>query len=101
VAILVTVLTEVAANEEVNDEPVAPGLISTPISAAIDEENVLRPKEPESRGREVSTAPTSVVFQPSQRVENTQRLIREIAAAQLLQEELAKFNLILPVWLPS
>jgi len=90
--VLATVVTEVAANEEVNDEPVAPGLVSTPISAAIHEESVLIQKEHGSVGKIVSTAPTSVVFQPSQRVENTQRMIREIAAAQLLQEELAKYN---------
>jgi len=44
-AVLTTVVTEVAANEEVNDEPVAPGLISTPRSASNNEEGILAEKD--------------------------------------------------------
>jgi len=47
------VVTEVAANEEVNDEPVAPGLVSTPLSASINEECVLVQEEQESVGKNI------------------------------------------------
>jgi len=74
----------------VNDEPVPPGLISTPRSASINEEGILAKKDQELEGNKVSTESTSVAVQQCQRVENKQRIIRQIAFAQLLQEELAK-----------
>jgi len=55
-------MTEVAANEEVSDEPVAPGLISTPVSASINEERILAGKDQEPGGNEVSMEQTGVAF---------------------------------------
>jgi len=91
-AVLVTAMTEVAANEEVSDEPVTPGLISTPVPTSISEERILAEKDQQPRGNEVSTEQTGKAFQQKQKIANKQRMIREIAANQLLQEELAKHD---------
>jgi len=90
--VLTTAMTEVAANEEVSDEPVVPGLISTPMSASINEARILAKKDQEPGGNKVSTEQTGVASQQRQKAENKQRMIREIAANQLLQEELAKHD---------
>jgi len=65
-AVFVTAMTDVAANEEMSDEPIAPGLISTPVSSSINVERIITGKNQESRGTEVSIEPTGEAFQRKQ-----------------------------------
>jgi len=85
-------MMEVAANQEVSDEPVAPGLRSTPVPIIITEERILAEKDQQPRGNKVSTEQRGEAFHQKQKIVNKQRMIREIAATQLLQEELAKHD---------
>jgi len=89
-AVFTTAMKDVAANEEVSDEPIAPGLISTPVSFSVNEERIFTGKNQESKGIEVPIEPTAL--QRKQKIDNKQRMIQEIAANQLLQEELAKHD---------
>jgi len=88
-------MSDVAANEEVTDEPVVPGVIVRPVSLPVDPEETGRqeglsgkPEKLVSARAAPASAEEAVVMKA--KYDNQQRMIREIAANQLLQEELAK-----------
>jgi len=80
----------VAANEEVSDEPAAPGMISTTVLTLVSGERILAGKDQQHRGDEVSARQTGEAPLQKRKIANNQRRIRERAVTQLLQEELAK-----------
>jgi len=88
-------MSDVAANEEVHDEPAAPGMIVTPVSYLVDPEKIGK-KKGLSRGlgklaseRPIPGSAEETIIMKS-KYDNKQRMIWEIAANQLLQDELAK-----------
>jgi len=86
-------MSDVAANEEVSDAPSAPGKIMTPVSELADTTGKTS-ETPESYQTPLTTAviPGSAEEKAIWKVkfDNKQKMIRVIAASQLLQEELAK-----------
>jgi len=96
VAAFSTAMLEVAAHEEVTEEPVAPGEIQTPVRESAD----VAPEEITNARRSGQTPePVAIVPVPRRvdavgktRYDQKQKMIREIAASQLLREELAKRN---------
>jgi len=92
VVVLVAAMTEVAANEEVSDEPAAPGAITTTVPTIISKEKILAEQGQQHKGNEVSAEQKGEAALQRQKIANNQRRIREIAVSQLLQEELAKLE---------
>jgi len=92
VAVLFTALTEVAANEEVSDEPAAPGAQSTTVPTIASEDKILADQSQQHKRNEVSAKQAGEADLQKQKITNNQRRIREIAAGQLLREELAKHD---------
>jgi len=93
VAVFGTAMSGVAAHEEVGDAPTAPGEVATPVSGSVDAEGKI------SITPDASRTPTTTPVVPGSEEEkvarkvkydNQQKMLREIAANQLLQEELAK-----------
>jgi len=73
--VLVAFMTEVAANEEVSDEPAAPGVISTPVLTLVSGERILAGKDQQNRGDEVSAKQTGeALLQKLKIADNQQRI---------------------------
>jgi len=95
VAVLGNAMSGVAAHEEVSDAPIAPGEVATPVSESAHAAEIVAP----SVLPEAHRTPTTTVIIPGSAEEKAarkikydckQKMLREIAANQLLQEELAK-----------
>jgi len=96
VAVCGNAMSGVAAHEDECDAPIAPGEVATPVSESADAAGKIS-VVPKSHRTPTTTAfiPGSAEEKAARKVkyDSKQRMLREIAANQLLQEELAKSDL--------
>jgi len=95
VSALAAIVVDVAANEEVFDRLSMPADVTSPVqgNTGLGEECEERPDRPQGSltGKNL-TGTEEETLALRAKYDNRQRMIREIAASQLLQEELAKID---------